>query len=115
MNVATQTYISNDKAIQVPCRLVSNNVNLIIRETDSSRQIHPINAINNNRYPTTHRSNFILNQYHKEFNERGHSIFKWRDEKELHEDVAKKAVSSFRNIGVLPPHWLNRRTFYKKV
>ena len=38
-----------------------------------ARDIQSINV--NNRYPTTHRSNSILNQYHKEFNERGHSIF----------------------------------------
>jgi len=113
MNVATQTYITDDKAVQVPYRPVSNNINLIISENNTAREIQSINV--NNRYPTTHRSNSILNKYHKEFNERGHSIFKWRDQKELHEDVAKKAVNSLQNIGVLVPYWLNRRAFYKKV
>ena len=113
MNVATQTYITDDKAVQVPYIPVSNNINLVIRENNTAREIQSINV--NNRYPTTHRSNSILNQYHKEFNERGHSIFKWRDQKELHEDVAKKAVNSLQNIGVLAPYWLNRRAFYKKV
>lgn len=113
MNVATQTYITDDKAVQVPCRQISNNINLIISENNTAREIQSINV--NNRYPTTHRSNSILNKYHKEFNERGHSIFKWRDQKELHEDVAKKAVNSLQNIGVLAPYWLNRRAFYKKV
>ena len=113
MNASTQTYITRDRAVQVPYQSSANNINLVISENNIINNPPQVNNVN----PNTHafKTNSILCRYHKDFNERGHSIFKWRDEKELHEDVAKKAVNSLQNIGVLAPYWLNRRTFYKKA
>ena len=113
MNASTQTYITRDKAVQVPYQSSTNNINLVISENNIINNPPQVNNVN----PNTHafKTNSILCRYHKDFNERGHSIFKWREEKELHEDVAKKAVNSLQNIGVLAPYWLNRRTFYKKA
>ena len=112
MNASTQTYITRDKAVQVPYQSSANNINLVISENIINNQLQ-VNHVNHNT--NTFKTNSILCRYHKDFNERGHSIFKWRDEKELHEDVAKKAVNSLQNIGVLAPYWLNRRAYFKKV
>ena len=113
MNASTQTYITRDKAVQVPYQSSTNNINLVISENNIINNPPQVNNVN----PNTHafKTNSILCRYHKDFNERGHSIFKWREEKELHEDVAKKAVNSLQNIGVLAPYWLNRRAYFKKV
>lgn len=113
MNASTQTYITRDKAVQVPYQSSTNNINLVISENNIINNPPQVNNVNPNTH--TFKTNSILCRYHKDFNERGHSIFKWREEKELHEDVAKKAVNSLQNIGVLAPYWLNRRTFYKKA
>ena len=109
MNASTQTYITRDKAVQVPYQSSTNNINLVISENNIINNPPQVNNVN----PNTHafKTNSILCRYHKDFNERGHSIFKWREEKELHEDVAKKAVNSLQNIGVLAPYWLNRRAY----
>ena len=113
MNASTQTYITRDKAVQVPYQSSTNNINLVISENNIINNPPQVNNVN----PNTHafKTNSILCRYHKDFNERGHSIFKWREEKELHEDVAKKAVNSLQNIGVLAPYWLNRRAYFKKA
>ena len=40
---------------------------------------------------------------------KGHSIFKWREEQNLHKNVAAKALASFTTLGLNAPYWLNRR------
>jgi hypothetical protein len=102
MNVSTQTYSQTDKAVQVPAQ----NINLIISETNI-RMPEIVRTRHENSY--SFKSNSILYRYHKEFNEKGHSIFKWRDEQNLHKNVAVKALSDFRSLGLNPPYWLNRR------
>jgi hypothetical protein len=113
MNASTQTYITRDRAVQVPYQSSENNINLVISENNIINNPPQVNNVN----PNTHafKTNSILCRYHKDFNERGHSIFKWRDEKDLHSGFAEKAVNSFINIGVSPPYWLNRRACFKKV
>lgn len=112
MNASTQTYITRDKAVQVPYQSSANNINLVISENIINNQLQ-VNHVNQNI--NTFKTNSILCRYHKDFNERGHSIFKWRDEKDLHVVFAEKAVTSFINMGVSPPYWLNRRAYFKKV
>lgn len=102
MNASTQTYSQNDKAVQVPAQ----NINFIISE-NTVRVPETVNTIHENVY--SFKSNTIINKYHKEFNEKGHSIFKWREEQNLHKNVAAKALSSFATLGLNAPYWLNRR------
>jgi len=91
MNVSTQTSI--DKAIQVT----------------------PIdfNRINN-KTQITYKYNKVVSNYHKKLNERGHSIFQWGKEGNVHKNVARNALSSFIKMGMPPPKWLNRRATQNK-
>jgi|TARA_R110002074_G_scaffold167204_2_gene328177 hypothetical protein len=113
MNVATQTYITRDQSVQVPCIPITNNINLVINEDNNIRSVHDHTTSIKLTHPF--KSNTILYKYHKEFNERGHSIFKWRDEEDLHTQVAKNALISFENMSVPAPNWLNRRAYLKKI
>ena len=102
MDVGTQTYHSTDRAIEV----APSNINLVINEIDTPSTT--FNRTRNERR-VAYNYNSIMCDYHKNLNEHGHSIFKWRENEDVHKKVAKKAVSSFLNMGIRPPHWLNQR------
>ncbi len=102
MNASTQTYSQNDKAVQVPAQ----NINFIISE-NTIRVPETISTTPEN--VSSFKSNSIICKYHKELNEKGHSIFKWREEQNLHKKVAADALCSFTTLGLNPPYWLNRR------
>ena len=102
MDVGTQTYHSTDRAIQV----APSNINLVINEINT-----PSTTFNRqeNERRAAYNYNSIMCDYNKNLNEHGHSIFRWRENEDVHKKVARKAVSSFLNIGIRPPYWLNQR------
>ena len=65
-------------------------VNLVINEIDTPSTT--FNRTRNERR-VAYNYNSIMCDYHKNLNEHGHSIFKWRENEDVHKKVAKKAVS----------------------
>ena len=115
MHVGTQTVITVDRGTQVGN--IENNINMIITETPPFTHIIPLTypLPSTHPFPLTHpfsltyKINDIMRRYNKNINECGHPIIKWRDNRNIHKELAIKTIRQLRVIGELPPFWLVKR------
>jgi len=99
MHVATQTIHTQDRSTQAPS--YRENINIIISERT---------VLSHNENRINYKLNSIMNQYYKKLNEKGHPITVWRNNPNVHKDLAIETIAQLQNIGESPPFWLVKRS-----